>query len=149
MLMENGRLSEAQPYYEEADRLYPGEPLILIPLAQIRIESGNEAALPAAISDLTEAVNAGGGSPFAWRLLATAYGRTGDVGMAAVALAEEAMAQGDPQRALGAGRSRRTELGARLIRLAADRGFAPPGRGAPAPRIGLSVLRPASGRSAC
>ena len=100
MLMENGRLSEAQPYYEEANQLYPGEPLLLIPLAQIRIESGEEAALGAAISDLNEAVSAGGGSPMAWRLLATAYGRTGDVGMAAVALAEEAMALGDPQRAL-------------------------------------------------
>ncbi|MCB9947951.1 MAG: M48 family peptidase, partial [Rhodospirillaceae bacterium] len=36
----------------------------------------------------------------AWHLLATAYGRQGDLGMAALSLAEEALAQGDGRTAL-------------------------------------------------
>lgn len=97
-LLENGRLAEARPYYERAVRLAPGNPLLLEPLAQTKLESGSPADLRSAIDNLNAAVRAdpAGGSPFAWRLLATAYGRSGDLGMAAVALAEEALAQGDP-----------------------------------------------------
>ena len=100
MLLEHGRLAEAKPYYEQASRLYPREPLLLVPLAQIKLDSGDEADVASAIDDLTEAVQIDDGMAMAWRLLATAYGRSGDLGMAAVALAEEALAQRDPVRAL-------------------------------------------------
>ncbi|MGP1396958.1 MAG: M48 family metalloprotease [Inquilinaceae bacterium] len=96
MLLETGRAAEARPYYERAVALYPDEPLLLIPLAQTKLESNDPADLQSAIANLEGAVDGDdGGSPLAWRLLAIAYGKTGDVGMAAVALAEEALARGD------------------------------------------------------
>jgi predicted Zn-dependent protease len=96
MLLESGRVDEARPSYERAVALAPREPLLLVPLAQTKIESGNDADLAGAIEDLTTAIaRSGRGDAMAWRLLATAYGRSGDLGMAAVALAEEAMARGD------------------------------------------------------
>ncbi len=96
MLLEHGRLDEARTYYQRAVQVLPDEPLILVALAQTRLDSDDPAELQGAIRDLERAVRApGGDTPLAWRLLATAYGRTGDLGMAALALAEEAMATGD------------------------------------------------------
>jgi len=40
-------------------------------------------------------------NPDAWRSLAIAYGRSGDIGMAALALSEQGMAQGDYKLAIG------------------------------------------------
>jgi predicted Zn-dependent protease len=96
MLLENSRLAEARVHYQRAIDLYPGEPLLLVALAQTKLDTGDPADLQSAIRDLEQAVSADdGGSPFAWRLLATAYGRNGEMGMAALALAEEALAMGD------------------------------------------------------
>ena len=100
MLLEHGRLEEARPYYQQAAQLYPREPLLLVPLAQIKLDSGDPADQASAIDDLTEALQIDNGMPRAWRLLATAYGRSGDIGMAAMALAEEALAQRDAVTAL-------------------------------------------------
>lgn len=98
ILMENGRLEEARRAYQHAADLLPGEPLILTALAQTKIHAGGEADLRSAIDDLTLAVGQrDGGTPLAWRLLATAYGRIGDLGMSALSLAEEAMAMGDEE----------------------------------------------------
>jgi predicted Zn-dependent protease len=96
MLLEHGRLDEARRYYQRAVDLLPDEPLILVALAQTKIDSRDPAVVRSAITDLERAVRArGGATPLAWRLLATAYGRSGEMGMAALALAEEAMATGD------------------------------------------------------
>lgn len=96
ILFENGRIQEARPYYERADRLLPGEPLIQVALARILIETGGDANLQAAIDALQAAVQRPGGrSPFTFRLLATAYGRLNNMGMVALSLAEEALALGD------------------------------------------------------
>ena len=113
ILLEHGRLSEARQYYERAVALRPGEPLLLVPLAQTMVESADPADVETAIGYLNEAVSRDGGSALAWRLLATAYGRIDELGMAHLALAEEALAQGDrpaamlqaerAQRSLGAG----------------------------------------------
>ena len=74
----------------------PNEPLLLVALAQTKLASDNPADLSGAIDDLTRAVaQPGRPSSLTWRLLATAYGRSGDIGMTAVALAEEAVALGD------------------------------------------------------
>lgn len=100
ILLETGRVAEAQPAYERALALLPGEPQFLVPLAQARLEGGNPADLPRVIDDLNRAITIGGrGQAFAWRLLATAYGRQGDLGMSSVALAEEALAYGDRETA--------------------------------------------------
>ena len=96
ILLEDGRVAEARTYYQRANRQLPNEPLILVALAQTKLASGDPADLDGAIDDLRRAVaQPGRPSSFTWRLLATAYGRAGDLGMTAVALAEEALALGD------------------------------------------------------
>ena len=96
VLMESNRVAQALPHYERAVAARPDEPLLLTALAQARLQVSGDAGLGQAIAELTRAVNRPGGStPLAWRLLATAHGRNGNVGLAAVALAEEAMATGD------------------------------------------------------
>ena len=96
MLLENGQPAIARASYERANTLFPGEPTVMVPLAQTMLATEPDSALGEAIELLNQSVAARyGGSPLAWRLLATAYGRSGDIGMAAVALAEEALARGD------------------------------------------------------
>ena len=96
MLLENGQPAAARAYYERANSLYPGEPTLMVPLAQTMLATEPDGGLQDTIELLNQSVSARyGGSPLAWRLLATAYGRSGDIGMAAVALAEEALARGD------------------------------------------------------
>ncbi len=96
MLLENGQPAAARAYYERANTLYPGEPTLMVPLAQTMLATEPDGGLREAIELLNQSVSARyGSSPLAWRLLATAYGRSGDIGMAAVALAEEALARGD------------------------------------------------------
>jgi len=100
ILFENGRIQESRPYYERANQLLPGQPLIQVALARVLIETGGEANLQTAVDQLASAVQRPGGrSPFAFRLLATAYGRLNNMGMMALSLAEEALALGDAQMA--------------------------------------------------
>ncbi len=96
MLLENGQPAAARAYYERANALFPGEPTLMVPLAQTMLATQPDGQLQGAIELLNQSVAARyGGTPLAWRLLATAYGRSGNIGMAAVALAEEGMARGD------------------------------------------------------
>ncbi|TSD84982.1 M48 family metallopeptidase [Mycobacterium sp. KBS0706] len=96
ILLETGRLTEARPYYERALALLPGEPLLLIPLAQTKIDRGSDAELRSAIRDLERAsVDPEKTPPIVWRLLGTAYGKIGDMGKAALALAEDNLSRGD------------------------------------------------------
>ena len=100
ILLEHGRLAEARQAYQRAVAILPTEALILVALAQTKIDAGTPADLQSAIDDLTRAVQQrDGGTPLAWRLLATAYGRTGALGMSALSLAEEALAMGDGEAA--------------------------------------------------
>ncbi len=100
MLLESGQPATARASYEQANRLFPGEPTLMVPLAQTMLATEPDGGLDDTIELLNRSVAARfGGSPLAWRLLATAYGRSGDLGMAAVALAEEALAKGDRQTA--------------------------------------------------
>jgi len=102
MLLETGRAAEARPHYQRAVDLAPNEPLLLTSLAQTEIEAGGRADLESAIEHLSTATRLPrGDTAMAWRLLATAYGRTDNLGMAAVALAEEALARGDDATARG------------------------------------------------
>jgi predicted Zn-dependent protease len=96
ILLETGRLTEARPYYERALALLPNEPLLLIPLAQTKIDRGSDAELRSAIRDLQRAsIDPEKTPPIVWRLLGTAYGKVGDMGNAALALAEDNLARGD------------------------------------------------------
>lgn len=100
MLFENGRIAEAARPYEEAVRLAPGAPLLRISLAQVYIEGNDPSANKRAIAYLNDALRSEDKETGAWHLLATAYGRDHQIGMAALALAEEGLAAGKKQDAL-------------------------------------------------
>src|SRR5271163_3196234 len=94
MLFENGRIADAVQPYEEAVRLAPGAPLLRISLAQTYIESNDPKMNKRAIAFLNDALRTEDKETEGWHLLATAYGRDNQIGMAALALAEEGLASG-------------------------------------------------------
>ncbi len=94
MLFENGRITDAVQPYEEAVRLAPAAPLLRISLAQVYIESNDPKVNKRAIAYLNDALRTEDKETQAWHLLATAYGRDNQIGMAALALAEEGLAAG-------------------------------------------------------
>ncbi len=100
ILFEFQRLDEAVGAYRKAVALAPTEPLILTALGHAEVEAGRPDLLEAAKTTLTAAVRLEPENHFAWRYLATAYGRTGEEGMAAYALAEMALLEGKPGEAL-------------------------------------------------
>src|SRR5665213_1731125 len=75
--------------------------LLRTELAQVQIESGDPKLLNGARANLDEVVRNEVQNPEAWRLLAIAYGRAGNMGMAALALAEQGSSKGDVQMARG------------------------------------------------
>jgi predicted Zn-dependent protease len=64
-------------------------------LAQAQIELEQPELLRPALANLKEVVRREPRNSFAWRLLGIAYGRDGQLAMAALALAESALARGD------------------------------------------------------
>ncbi len=100
MLFENGRINEAGQPYEEAMRLDPNAPLLRIELAQVYIENGNPAQNRRAIAYLSDALRTEDKDVDAWHLLATAYGRDNQMGMAALSLAEEGLAADNKKNAV-------------------------------------------------
>jgi predicted Zn-dependent protease len=94
MLFENGRIADAVQPYEEAVHLAPGAPLLRISLAQVYIESNDPKVTKRAIAHLNDALRTEDKESNGWHLLATAYGREDQMGMAALALAEEGLSAG-------------------------------------------------------
>jgi predicted Zn-dependent protease len=92
MLFENGHIKEAVRPYEEALRLAPDAALLRIGLAQVYIENNDPAQNKLAIAYLSDALRTEDKDVDAWHLLATAYGRDNQIGMAALSLAEEGLA---------------------------------------------------------
>jgi len=92
MLFENGRIRDAIAPYEQAVKLDPQAPLMRISLSQAYIESNDPSLNKRAIAYLNDAAQTEGREGTLWRLLATAYGRDNQLGMAALSLAEEALA---------------------------------------------------------
>jgi predicted Zn-dependent protease len=92
ILFESGRahVQDAVVAYERAVKLAPGEALIRIGLAQAQLETGDRRLEQAALGHLKTAMRHDDTYPLAWRLLSIAYGKTGDVGNAALANAEYA-----------------------------------------------------------
>lgn len=95
MLFENGHVREAVRPYEEAVRLAPNAALLRIALSQVYIETGDPALDKRAIAYLEDASRTEGRESQVWHFLAVAYGRDNRIGMAALSLAEEALANGD------------------------------------------------------
>lgn len=100
ILFESGQVTPAQESYQKAVDLLPNAPLIRVELARALIAQEDPAALPAAIGHLEYATTADKRNPPAWRLLATAYGRRGDMAKSHLALAEEALQLNRPDDAL-------------------------------------------------
>jgi len=100
MLFENGRVRDAMAPYEAAVKLAPDAALMRMSLAQVYIESNDPALNKHAIAYLNDAARVEGRESMLWRLLATAYGRDNQLGMAALSLAEEALADAKKKDAL-------------------------------------------------
>jgi predicted Zn-dependent protease len=100
MLFENGRGREAIRPYEEAVKLAPSAALLRISLSQVYIESGDPALNKRAIAYLNDASREEGRDSQVWRFLAVAYGRDNQIGMAALSLAEQALANGKKKAAI-------------------------------------------------
>ncbi len=95
ILFENGKIGDAVEPYQTASRLKPDNAWIRVELAQVLLETNNPKYVPQAESLLREAVRFEDREPLAWRLLAIAYGKSNNMGMMALALAEQAMTEGD------------------------------------------------------
>jgi predicted Zn-dependent protease len=91
MLFENRRGPEALKSYRTAVRLKPDSALLRTDLAKIELESNDPALLESAILNLKVAQRYERNVPSTWHQLAIAYGRKGEMGSSALAMAEEAM----------------------------------------------------------
>jgi predicted Zn-dependent protease len=101
MLFENGHIAEAVQPYEEAVKLDPMAPLLRIELAQVYVEDNDPVQNKRAIGYLSDALRTEDKDVDGWHLLATAYGRDNQLGMAALSLAEEGIAANNKKNALG------------------------------------------------
>ena len=99
ILFEGHRLADSLAPYAAAARLAPEEGLIRLGYARVLIELGQPAQLRLALVELDASLRTERESPFVWRQIATARGRLGDMALADLALAEEAMLLGDPRAA--------------------------------------------------
>ena len=99
MLFENGHVREAVKPYQTAVRLAPDVALLRVELAHAEIETQDMALTRDALIQLKSADTYENENPDTWHYMAIAYGRTGDMGDSALALAEEAMAEGDKEMA--------------------------------------------------
>lgn len=88
MLFDAGKVADSVPLYQRATDILPNEPLIRIELAQAQLGTEKADLLPAAIDNLKRAKERDPHNGDAWRLLAVAYGRDGQIGMAALSQAE-------------------------------------------------------------
>jgi predicted Zn-dependent protease len=100
MLFENGRTRDAIRPYEDAVRLAPAAALLRISLSQVYIETGDAALNKRAIAYLNDATREEGRESTVWHFLAVAYGRDNQFGMAALSLAEQALADGKKKDAI-------------------------------------------------
>jgi predicted Zn-dependent protease len=95
VLFENGRIAEAVAPYEESVRLAPKSGLLRTELAQVLIETNDPAQNKRALQQLTEANRIEEQNAGIFRLMAIAYGRDENFGMAALSMSEQAMLEGD------------------------------------------------------
>ncbi len=94
ILYEHGRIAEALPFYERALALAPNQPMLELGLAQVLIGLETPERDKLAVQALARVVQVEPGNYPAWRLLSVAYGRNGEMGLAALAMAEAAVSRG-------------------------------------------------------
>lgn len=95
VLFENGKVGPAVVSYRESVRLLPDAALLRVALGQALLELGQPERSAEALVHLKEAVRRAPEDPMAWRFLGTAYGKTRQLGMASLALAESDLLIGD------------------------------------------------------
>ncbi|MDM7947160.1 MAG: M48 family metalloprotease [Oceanibaculum nanhaiense] len=110
MLYENGRVAEAQKAYAEAIERLPDAPLVRAAHAETLLALNKEDDTRWALAELQESVRQQPENSRAWRQLAIAHGRLGDTGLAALALAEEALLTGQRQTARQQARRAQAQL---------------------------------------
>jgi predicted Zn-dependent protease len=93
-LLENGKVAESIEPYTLAVKYAPGEPLIRVGLASAMIATEDPKLADQAISALEIATRDDPDNSMAWYQLAIAYGRRGDIGLAALASAERFLLTG-------------------------------------------------------
>ena len=99
ILLENGKLKEAKPVFAKAYALLPQSSLMQLNYAQVLLEdSPDKAAAQKAVSLLQKA-QIKNPSAYGWRLLAQAYGLTGDMAAATYASAEYSFTLGNKETA--------------------------------------------------
>lgn len=99
-LFEMGKVNEAIKTYEKAVELMPKAPLIRLALGQVLSESDKTNDLKKSILHLSEVTIQDKFIPGSWRLLATAYGKTGNIPMADYAMSEFYMLTGKQNEAV-------------------------------------------------
>ena len=99
ILLEHGRVVDAVDLYGRATALAPSQPLIRIGYATALIATNDAARVPAAIDALRTALDQERSNGDAWRLLAEAFARAGDIGQASLASAEQHMLAGNAKEA--------------------------------------------------
>jgi len=104
ILFEDGQLQGAYDAYKKALSLNPSSDLIRLSYVQAMMEVTGDQQLEAAIQQLQTVLKREKENPMAWHLLAIAYGKKGNVGKAALALAEKAMTQDEYTLAIEQGR---------------------------------------------
>lgn len=100
ILFEGGRVEEAVPYYQRAVDRMPEAPLLRIGLAHTQIELNRPDLIKPALAHLKVAMRDDDTMVLAWRLAATAYGRSGKLGDSALASAEYAFRTGHREDAI-------------------------------------------------
>ena len=100
MLFENGRIAASLAPNQEATRLAPDAPLIRLGLARTQLEMNEPNQTREAIRNLLLVTQGESDYAFAWDQLALAYGRNGQLGLAALAQAEAALRRGHKKDAL-------------------------------------------------
>ena len=104
ILFENGRVTESVEPYRVSVREAPSSSLLRMALAHALIESNQPGTLEEAREHLEVALRSEKDNAWAWRQLAIVEGRLGDVGKAALHLAEAAAANGNFEEAFGQAR---------------------------------------------
>lgn len=91
ILFENGKIAEAVNEYQKATNLIKQDALIKVQLAVAQIASEDNKLIEDSIINLRYSLTIEPENIFAWRQLAIAYGRNGQIGLSNIALAEEAL----------------------------------------------------------
>ncbi len=96
ILFEGGHADKSIEFYQKSVRLLPEATLMRVELAQAQLEATQDPkVLAEAVASLKEAVKADDSDADAWHQLGVAQGRIGNMGEASLALAEEAILDGD------------------------------------------------------